>query len=173
MATAINVNTDAMQLSFQGGFDFEESPGSPRIPIGETGLIAHASELGVERAGVSFTLACTYKLDEATVRRFSDVTHALTLIVEDPVGGRVALTRLEDPTLLYEPMPSPRFDAARGAGGSRDVLLGGTLRAIIEVSGFARRRPPTLYARVALHALVSPTLELAFADRTVKTAGGA
>jgi len=141
--------------------------GSPVIGVGAEGLLANASELGVGRDAVSFTLACSFKLSEAFSRCFAEVSHALTLFVDDPGGGRAAAVRLEDPTMLDEPMPTPSFLASRGAGRSRDVLIGGNVSAVIEVSGFARRDPPTLHARVALQSYVSPTLELRFADRTV------
>ncbi|MEO5730918.1 MAG: hypothetical protein ABI134_00310 [Byssovorax sp.] len=156
-----------MMLSFQGSFTLEEIAGSPLIRVGATGLLAHARELGVGKDTVSFGLTCSYKLPEAVSRCFAEVSHALTLFVEDPGGGRAAAIRLEDPTMLYYPMPTPSFLASRGAGDRRDVLIGGNVSAIVEVSGFARRDPPTLFARVALQSYMSPTLELRFADRTV------
>lgn len=158
---------DPMTISFQGSFDLEEKRGTPVIGIGASGILAHASELGASRDAVSFRLACTYKLPESFSACFAEVSHALTFFVEDPGGGRAASIRLEDPTMLYEPMPTPSFLASRGAGRRGDVLLGGHVSAIVEVHGFARRDPPVLFARVALQSYVSPSLELRFADRTV------
>jgi hypothetical protein len=144
--------TDPMRLSFQGSFDLEETADSPAIAMGESAILVHASELGADRDAMSFRFACSYKLPESLAACFADVSHALTLFVDDPVGGRAASIRLEDPTMLYEPMPTPSFLASRGAKGRQDVLLGGYVSAIVEVSGFARR---------------DPSLELRFADRTV------
>ncbi|MEZ4294117.1 MAG: hypothetical protein R3B70_04005 [Polyangiaceae bacterium] len=159
--------TSSMTLSFQGSFDLDDLTGTPVIPVGQEAIVASAGELGVGRDTVSFRLAVSYKLSEAFTRCFAELSHALTLFVDDPFAGRTAAIRLEDPTMIFEPMPSPSFLASRGAAHRADVRIGGQLSTNVEITGFARRHPPTLYARVALQAHISPVLELRFADRTV------